>query len=316
MSHRPPIHPYLALGIGVLFISFSAILVKLAAASSTVVAAWRLLLATGLMLPLWWRHRQELRWMKGRDWALTLLSGVFLALHFALWFASLSYTSVASSVVLVTLQPVFAFAGAYFLFRERTHITALAGAGLAVSGGMILGWGDFALGGNALFGDFLALSGAVMVTAYWLAGQHLRQRLSLITYTTLVYGTAGLLLAIACLFSGEPLLAHSSQDWILFFLLALFPTLLGHSLLNWVIRWVPATTVSVSILGEPVGASLLAYWIFGEQPGPLQWTGGLLIVIGVYVFIRFRERPAIQGTNTPRKAVKHQTIKCKEDGRL
>ncbi|PTX63198.1 drug/metabolite transporter (DMT)-like permease [Melghirimyces profundicolus] len=292
MSRRPPIHPYLALGIGIVFISFSAILVKSSSAPSTVIAAWRLLLATGLMLPVWWwKHRSEIGSIKGRDWGLAFLSGVFLALHFALWFASLSYTSVASSVVLVTLQPVFAFAGAYLLFGERIRTAALTGAGIAVTGGMILGWGDIALGGTAFFGDLLALSGAAMVTAYWLAGQHLRKKLSLMTYTTIVYGTAGLLLAAACLAMGAPLLAHPLRDWTLFLLLALFPTLLGHSLLNWVIRWVPATTVSVSILGEPVGASILAWFLFKEQPGALQWTGGLLIMAGVYGFLRYKEAP-------------------------
>lgn len=295
MSVRPPFSPRLTLAVGVLFISLSAILVKLSTAPSTVVAAWRLLIAAALMAPLWWsKHRREIRGITRRDWALALLSGVFLALHFALWFASLSYTSVASSVVLVTLQPVFAFIGAYFLFGERTRPAALTGAGAAVTGGVILGWGDFALGGMALFGDLLALAGAGMVTAYWLVGQHLRTRLSLMTYTFIVYGTSGLLLAAASLVLRQPLFAYPSEDWVLFFLLALFPTLLGHSLLNWVIRWIPATTVSVGILGEPIGASILAWFIFGEQPGMFHWIGGLFIVIGVYGFLRYKEAPAIQ----------------------
>lgn len=244
------------------------------------------------MTPLWvWKHRSEIGILKLKDWFFAILSGVFLALHFALWFASLSYTSVASSVVLVTLQPLFAFVGAYFLFKERMRFPALAGTSIAVLGGILLSWGDFALGGTALFGDFLALIGAGMVTAYWLTGQHLRKRISLITYTYIVYGTAGILLATACILMGEPLFTYPVRDWLIFLLLALFPTLLGHSLLNWVIRWVPATTVSVSILGEPVIATILAFFLFGEQPGHMQWAGGLAIILGVYTFIRLKDAP-------------------------
>lgn len=291
------LHPWFLMAVGVVFISLSAILVKLSTAPATVIAAWRLLIAACLMLPLWWwKHRGEIRKISRRDWGLSFLSGVFLAFHFALWFASLSYTSVASSVVLVTLQPVFSFVGAYLLFGERSRPAALASAGIAMAGGMILGWGDFASGGMAWFGDSLALAGAGMVTAYWLMGQNLRTRMSTVTYTLIVYSTAGLLLAGVTLAFSQPLFSYPSRDWWLFFLLALFPTLLGHSLLNWVIRWIPATTVSVAILGEPIGASLLAWIIFSEQPGVFQWIGGLFIIIGVYGFLRYKETSEKPGT--------------------
>ncbi|OYD08384.1 DMT family transporter [Paludifilum halophilum] len=303
MTSRPVLNPYLILGVGILFISFSAILVRSSTAPPMVIAAYRLLLTACLLSPVWWlKHRREVLSLNRRDWALAFLSGIFLALHFALWFSSLFYTSVASSTVLVTLQPVFAFVGAYFLFGEKTRPAALVGAATAVVGGMVLGWGDLALGGTALLGDIMALGGAAMVTGYWLTGQHLRKNLSLITYTYIVYTTAGLLLAAASLLAGYAPFSYPVREWLIFLLLAVFPTLLGHSLLNWVIRWVPATTVSVSILGEPVGAALLAYWIFHEQPGPFQWTGGILIVLGVYFFLRTKEAPeTIQTTPPPRR---------------
>ena len=194
------------------------------------------------------------------------------------------------------LATCFSFVGAYLLFGERSRPAALASAGIAMAGGMILGWGDFASGGMAWFGDSLALAGAGMVTAYWLMGQNLRTRMSTVTYTLIVYSTAGLLLAGVTLAFGQPLFSYPSRDWWLFFLLALFPTLLGHSLLNWVIRWIPATTVSVAILGEPIGASLLAWIIFSEQPGIFQWIGGLFIIIGVYGFLRYKETSEKPGT--------------------
>ncbi|MDR6226580.1 DMT family transporter [Desmospora profundinema] len=290
MNSRPPINPYAALLVGVVFLSFAAIFVRASSAPSTVVAAYRMLFAFALLTPWWWwKHRREIFRLTGRQWGLTLLSGVFLALHFGLWFASLSYTSIASSVVLVTLQPLFAFAGAWIFFGERTRPAALVGAAIAVFGGMVLGWGDLAIGGTALFGDFLALMGAAMVTGYWLTGQYLRQSLSLMTYTYVVYGTAGMLLALAAVAMDQPLAPYPATDWLLFLALALFPTLLGHSILNWSIRWVPATTVSVSILGEPVGASILAAIFFAEVPTLWQWVGGALIVYGVYRFLKKRE---------------------------
>lgn len=287
---RQPIKPYLALLLGVASVSTSAVFVKLADAPAAIVALYRLFFTVILMTPWMVTHfRRELKALRVKDWLLAICSGVFLAFHFIFWFTSLDYTSVASSVVLVAMQPLFAFIGAYFLFKERTKKKALLGAGIAMIGSVIIGWGDLSVGGMALFGDLLAILGAVMVTGYWLVGQHMRKSVSLMVYTYVVYGISSATLFVYNVAGGVSLTGYAVKDWWIFVALAVIPTLLGHTVLNWSIKWVGASVVSVSILGEPVGASILAFFVFGETLTPSQWLGGVLILIGVYAFLQTRK---------------------------
>jgi len=234
-----------------------------------------------------------LRTITKRDWFSSIVSGVLLAFHFIVWFESLNYTSVTSSVVLVTLQPLFAFAGAYFFFKERLTVGALLSGILAITGSIIISWGDFQVSGKALFGDILALIACMMVTGYWLFGQDLRKRLSLMTYTYVVYGVSSITLFLYVIMFQYPLFSYSKTDWICFVLLAIVPTLLGHSLMNWSVKWVSAATISMSILFEPVGASILAYFLLNEIIQPSQWVGGFFILtgIGTYLWSENRKRP-------------------------
>ncbi|HJV44974.1 MAG TPA: DMT family transporter, partial [Bacillota bacterium] len=238
------------------------------------------------------KHLGELRYLGIKNLLLSTIAGIFLAMHFILWFESLNYTSVASSVVLVTLQPLFSFLGGYIFFKEKLTFKSILAGLFALSGSIVIGWGDFRIGGNALWGDILALLGAGAVTGYWLFGQGLRKSLSLITYTFLVYGTSTLTLIIYNLILGYSFFPYSKQDWLMFILLALIPTLLGHTLFNWLIKWMNATTISMSILGEPVGSSLLAYFILGEIVTVPQWIGGIIIIFGIYIFMQ------VQSTTT------------------
>lgn len=289
---KPTFPPYLALLIGVIAISTSAIFVKLSSAPAPIIATYRLVFSALLTLPflLWTKGAVgEILRMNRKMWLLAALSGAFLASHFLLWFESLRFTSVASSTVLVTLQPIFAFVGGYFFFKERVSLLGAIGCLLALGGSFIIGWGDFQIGGLALWGDILALLGAVTVTAYWLIGQYVRQSMSLSAYTFVVYSITSLFLVAYDLLFGYPLIGYSLENWTWFFCLALIPTLLGHSIFNWVIKWLNTTTISMSILGEPIGTAILAYFILGEVVTVSQCIGGIIILFGIYLFIRFNK---------------------------
>lgn len=285
--------PYIAIAIGALSVSTSAILVKWAHAPAAVIAFYRLFFTVLFMTPFFIPYLNECRKISKRDWLLSIASGILLAFHFIVWFESLNYTSVTSSVVLVTLQPLFAFVGGYVFFKEKLTVSAFFSGLLAISGSVIISWGDFRISGEALFGDVLALLACAMVTGYWLVGQELRKRLSLMTYTYVVYGVSSLTLLVYSLVFRYPLLAYRKTDWICFILLALVPTLLGHSLMNWSVKWLSAATISMSILFEPVGAAILAYFLLGEIIQPLQWIGGILILtgIGTYLWGENRKKP-------------------------
>ncbi|MGI6491282.1 MAG: DMT family transporter [Pelotomaculum sp.] len=286
-TELPAFNPYLAIILAVIASAFSSIFTKLAAAPPNVIAFYRLTFTVVLLAPLALgaTGRQELKRLPARDLVLASLAGLFLALHFSLWIASLDYTTVASSTVLVTMQPLFVVAGGYLLFKEKISLQGLAGGLLALSGSVIIGLGDFQAGGQALKGDLLAFSGAFMVALYVLIGRSLRVRLSLFPYVFLVYSTAGLFLLLSNLALGNPLYPYPFSDWIWFLALAVVPTIGGHTVFNWALRYVKAAVVSVSILGEPVGATILAFFIFQEVPTLLQVVGGLAVITGLLIFI-------------------------------
>ncbi|MFS0863752.1 DMT family transporter [Fredinandcohnia sp. 179-A 10B2 NHS] len=283
--NQPKVNPYLVLAIGALAVSSSAILVKLTSAPAPVIAFYRLFFSVLLMLPIFlWKYRHELRLISKKDWYYSVIAGVFLAFHFILWFESLNYTSVTSSTVLVALQPVFAFIGTYFVFKEKIGLGAILSTILALAGSLIISWGDFQISGMALFGDLLAIVSCIMVTVYLLFGQTVRKRLSLITYTFVVYSISAITLFLYVVLLHYPLVSYPSSDWMYFLLLAIVPTLLGHTLFNWSLKWVSTSTISVSILFEPVGAAILAYFILAEKVMLTQIIGGVIIVTGIWLY--------------------------------
>lgn len=299
--HKPKFNPYILLAIGVFSVATSAILVKVSSAPSGVIAFYRLFFTVLLMLPIFLlKYKHEVKLITKRDWKLTVISGIFLAFHFILWFESLNYTSVASSTVLVTIQPLFAFIGAYLFFKEAITMKALISGTIAVLGSFIISWGDFKVSGMALWGDLLALVACALITGYLLFGQDVRKRLSLITYTFLVYSVSAVTLFIYVLLVGEPLLPYPKADWIYFILLAIVPTLLGHTLFNWSVKYISTTTISMAILLEPIGAAILAYYILGEKIIATQWIGGLVVMLGVALFLvdERKAKQRIDVTNT------------------
>src|SRR5690625_2398528 len=283
----PPFNPYIAVIIGVIAVSTSAIFVKLATeAPAAIIANYRLLFAVIIMLPIViMNHRHEFKVIDKKDWILSTLAGVFLAAHFILWFESLNYTSVASSVVLVTLQPIFAFLGTYLFFNERFSPGAVISMVIALFGSVIISWGDFQISGTALLGDILAILGAITITIYFLFGQRVRKQLSLMTYTFIVYSISSITLIIYNLALQNPFLGYPTNHWCIFLALAIFPTFFVHTLFNWALRWLSTSTISMGIIFEPVGATILAYFIFGEQVNASQWLGGAIVLTGLFLFI-------------------------------
>jgi len=238
-------------------------------------------LAAALLVPLWGVRRARL---SRRGLGLALVAGGFLALHFALWTESLRLTTVASSVALVTTNPLFVGLLSSLFLGERPSRALWQGIGLSVAGGLLIGWGDFALGGTALLGDVLALLGAVASSAYLLVGRRARDEGPLVPYATVAYGIAAALLLAGASGGGDPL--PLPTEWLWIALLALGPQLLGHTSVNWALRRFPASAVAVAILGEPVGATLWAYLVFGEVPGIPQGIGIVLVLLGIVRALR------------------------------
>ncbi|MGE7930824.1 DMT family transporter [Lysinibacillus xylanilyticus] len=283
---KPKIHPYIPIFIGVISVSLSAVFVKLANAEAGVIAFYRMLFSVLIMAPLFfWKYTNEIKKLRIRDWLFSSVAGIFLAFHFILWFESLNYTSVASSTVLVTLQPLFAFVGTYFFFKENITLKTIFAGVIAIVGSILISWGDFKLSGTAFYGDMLALVACALVTAYFLFGQDVRKRLSLVAYTMVVYAVSTITLFIYVLIKGESFGPYPTLDWIWFILLAIVPNLLGHTLFNWSIKYVSTNVVSIAILFEPIGAAILALLIFKEYLIATQIIGGFIVIVGILLFV-------------------------------
>ncbi len=303
ISRRPPVPPLLVLTLGVMAVSTASIFIRYAQedAPSLVIAAWRLTLATLLLAPLTVGipgRRAELAQLTRRELGLGLLSGLFLAAHFATWISSLAYTTVASSVVFVDTAPLWVGLLAPLALGERISRPVKIGMALAVGGGIVVGvsdacvWGEARLicpplrdffGGQAFFGDLLALVGAITAAAYLVIGRRVRERVSLITYIFVVYGAAALALIAVMLLAGQSAFGYPPIAYGWFLALAVFPQLLGHSSYNWALAYLPAAYVSLALLGEPIGSTLLAVIFLGEIPSLLKISGAALILAGIYV---------------------------------
>ena len=282
--------PYLTLFVGVLAVSFAAIFIRLADAPPLVIAAYRLTIASIILIPIASiKSMRGLKKLSRRDMLLILLSSISLALHFGLWITSLSYTSIASSVVLVTSHPAFVAIISYFLWGERLNRLTIGGIAIALIGVIVINYGGFTFGSQALLGNLLALLAGFVVAVYLIIGSQLRARINLLSYLTLIYSCAAVILLIATVISGHSFFGYSPTTYIMLILLALVPQLIGHSSLNLAVRLVPVTLVSVAILGEPVGATLLGWLIprIGEIPTVNEIVGGLLVLGGIFIVIKY-----------------------------
>jgi drug/metabolite transporter (DMT)-like permease len=296
-EHRPGLPPGAILVVAVLAMSWGGPLVRYATAPALAVAAWRvafsvLFIAVVVLV----RDRgRAIRRLAPRDWGLAFLSGAFLAGHFWSWIASLDYTTVASSVVLVNTQPIFVALLSIAFLGERPSRRQWAGIGVAVVGAAVIGWGDFGGGTEPLLGDLLAVAGAVFVSLYYVIGRRLRQRLDLWDYIALVYGAAAvILMGATAAMPGVDVTGYPGTDWLVFLALAAGPMMIGHTGVNYALRYVPAYVANLALLGEPVGATLLAWWLPGirEEPAAQLVLGGALVLFGIGLGVRRRGRKA------------------------
>ena len=273
--------------IGVTALSMSAIFARLANAPSSITAFYRLLFSFIIILPiLLIRNLEELKKISKKDFLLSLVSGIALAAHYSLWFQSLKYTSVASSTVIVTLQPLFSIVAGYFIFKERYTKLAILGFIIAIVGSVIIGWGDFRVSAYALFGDILAFISAGLMSANFVLGQYVRKRLSAITYTALTYFSASILSFFITIISDTNFVGYPFYTWLNILGLTLISTMLGHVIFMWLLKWFSASVVSMTILGEAVGACILGYFILKESISINQIIGIIVILFGIGLFLK------------------------------
>ncbi len=303
-ASKPPIPPALAIVFGILAVSTASPIIRFAQqdASSIVIAAWRLSIATLALAPIaLTRNRAEIQALGIKKLLLLVLSGFFLSLHFASWISSLEYTTVASSVVLVSTSPLWVALLSPLVLQERIGPAVRTGLLVALLGGVVVGLSEScgftgggltcssiqaAMQGRAMFGNLLALIGALTAAGYLLIGRSVRSSLSLAPYIFVVYGSAAVFLLAAVGLRGEPMLGYQPRAYLYFLALGLVPQLLGHSTFNWALRYLSAAYVSVTLLGEPIGSTILAYFFLRENPGVLEIVGGILILAGIYVASR------------------------------
>ena len=280
----------LALGAGVLAVSSAAVLIRLAdEAPSLVIAAYRMGLASVVLLPAALLfHRRWLAQITSRQGVLMAASGVFLAIHFGAWISSLQYTSVASSVLLVTSSPIFVATASRVILREQPLRQEVLGIALGVMGGVIVTVGDLSLGREELVGDLLAVAGAIAVTGYLLMGRKVRRQAPALAYVAVAYPMAAVLLLGAAVGAGGPFTGYEAHTYIWLGLVALVPQIVGHTSLNWALGHVRATGVAIAVMAEPVGASLLAWAVLSETPSVTTVGGGALLLTGVFLALRRR----------------------------
>jgi drug/metabolite transporter (DMT)-like permease len=301
-SRRLP--PLLVLFFGVLVVSTSSVFIRYAQqdASSIVIAAYRLGLASLILLPLTLgSYQHELRRLRRSQLGLAALSGVFLAIHFATWISSLEYTTVASSVVLVSTTPLWVAVLSPVVLRERPGRMVAIGMVVALAGGVLVGVSEACavhgarlvcppasvfVRGEAFWGNLLALAGALGAAAYLLVGRFLRPTMSLMVYIFTVYSMAAVTLWGMALASGQRLAGFPGVVFLYFLALAVGPQLLGHTSFNYGLRYLSAAYVSVALLGEPIGSTVLALVVLGEIPALPEMVGGAVILVGIFLASR------------------------------
>ncbi len=283
----------LALAAAVAAVSWAAILVRLCEAPSLGIACYRMIFATALVAP--WARPRGWRAAVGDEAGWILAAGLLLGLHFGFWISSLSWTTVASSVMLVSLQPVFTAVLGPRLLGEKAGGRGWLGIVLALAGTALLVHGDWGISRERLIGDALALLGAVTASGYLMIGRRLRHRVPFGPYLMCVYGAAAGLLLAAALAGGVSLAGYPRSTWGWLLLLALVPNVIGHSLLNWCVRRLDAIAVNTAVLGEPVLATAYAAWLLGEVPSVRFYPAALLILGGI-VLVLLRPSPPAPAT--------------------
>ena len=286
-------HPMIMIVVGVLGISLSSIFVKYSNAPSAVTAAYRLLWTVLLMTPVTFGKkeiREELFHVSRKTLVLSCLSGLFLAFHFVLWFESLRHTSVASSTTIVCTEVIWVSLGFALFLKGKLNLKEILAILVTLGGSVLIAFSDSASGGSHLYGDILSLLAAIAVAIYVLIGRVVRESASTTVYTYIVYSSCAAVLLVMCLVQGNALWGYGISGIVVGLLLAVFSTILGHSIFSWCLKYFSPSFVSASKLCEPVAAAILAGFLFGEIPAPMQITGGILIIGGVLYYSRLEQK--------------------------
>lgn len=292
-KEHAPLWIFVAMGA----VSTAAILIRLSDSHPLTIAMWRLIISVVILAPFSLPAiRKDLHLIDRRTFLVLVLVGLTLALHFGLWIWSFEYTTVASSVLLVTTHPLFVAVISYIAFGERLGRKAIFGMVLAFIGSFLIIGGDISFQSDALLGNILALSGGFMAGIYLLSGSHLRKRLSLLSYAFLVYSPAALFMILTVVLFGVQMVPLEAEEYLIFTLLALGPMLAGHTIYNWALKYVSPTLVSVSLLGEPVGSTILAFLILNESPGFGALLGGPVILAGIFMVVFYGQRKKKEGS--------------------
>jgi drug/metabolite transporter (DMT)-like permease len=285
-SNKSPLlfHPFILLIISILSVSISSIMIKFSDTPTSVAGMYRLFFSVIIMLffvP--WKMVRTTE-MKKKDWTIVILAGLFLGLHFLFWMESLVYTAVASSMVILALQPLFVMIGSYFLFKEHVNLLTVFCLIVALMGSIVIAWGDIGISQNALIGDGLSLIGTFFASAYLLAGQKVSRKIDTNVYSIFVFFIGGTVMLVYNLINNFSLINYDTSDWTYFLLLAIIPTIFGQYIFNFLLKSIGATTVSVGIIGEPVLAIILAYLLLGETISSFQFLGSMMTLLGMGMY--------------------------------
>lgn len=274
--------------IAMVSVSFAAIFIRFSDSHPIAIAFYRMFFSSLILLLFIPRYLDEIKSMSKRDFFILFTTGLLLAVHFSAWFASLRYTTVASSVVLVSAHPlIVAWISGWYL-NEKTNRKAVLGIIIAMLGIVVMTFSDYTVGKLALFGDILALIGMLAVAGYLIRGREMRKSMSLIPYTFIVYSTSAFFLALFSIPFSTSFKVYVPREYMIFLALAIIPTMFGHTLYNWALKYVKASFVSVSLISEPVLSSVFAFLIFAEVPPTLTIVGAGVTLIGIYICAKNR----------------------------
>ena len=285
-----------AVVIAVFAYAWAAILIRLAQeASPLVIAFYRMLIGTVVWAPFYfYRSKKEVpAKITPRQWRYMLLAGLGLCFHFATWITSISYTTIASAVFLIMTQPIMVAVAAHFILKERLNKLSLVAMGLTVIGALLIFGGDFSISQRALFGDFLALLGALGAGIYLFIARIVRPDregeapgIPINKYLPVVYATATIGLGLLAVIRGDRFAPFETNTWWAILALGLVPQVIGHSLLNWALKYLPALQVNITIVGEPIGASILAFLLLHEMPSSGLLAGSPFLILAVFLIFR------------------------------
>ncbi|MFP4000436.1 MAG: DMT family transporter [Thermoplasmata archaeon] len=268
--------------------SFAAIFIRFSDVHPIAVAFYRMLFSSLILLIFIPSYIDEIKNLTKTEWIIIITTGFFLSIHFAAWISSLNYTTVASSVILVSAHPlIVSWVGGWYL-DEKAPPKIYFGIGIALLGVVVMAYSDYSFTDWGLFGDLLALIGMLGMAAYILRGRKLRQNMNLIPYAFLIYLTSTLFLALFSLGFSTAFQRYPRKEYLIFLALAIVPTMFGHTIYNWALKYVRARLVSISLLGEPIGSSILAFLVLKEVPPRLTLAGGAVTLFGIYLCTKYR----------------------------